>query len=256
MPDPRTASSDLLPPAVPAARARSRQRSLTQLSCAAALVVPVALIAYRNAVRPQAPTLDELFLAPLLAGSALIFWMLFLHLIVCGDDIDVFGLRKRHLGLDVLLGIGLGTALLAFHFTFDPAVSRLFPPRPPVPQVLTLIGSVSRSPWMLALWLGPVVWIGVALFEELARVFLLRRVSLVVPGVTGRWTAIFVVSALVGLVHAYQGTAAVASIAVQSVLLGWVYFRTRSVRPLVVAHGLYDSVQIVMAVVAIRQMGA
>jgi len=35
----------------------------------------------------------------------------------------------------------------------------------------------------------------------------------------------------------------------------WIYFRTGRVRALVVAHALYDSAQIVMAVVTIRQMG-
>ncbi len=242
---------------VPAAplRVAGRRHVLTQVASALALVIPVALLAYRNAVLVQTVTLRELFVAPMLAGSALTFWMLYLHLFVCGDDIHVFGLGRPRPGLDVLIGAGLAAGLLVFQVTSDPVLARLLPPRPAVPQVLTLIAAVSRDPWLLALWLGPVVWVGVALFEELTRVFLLRRVWLIRPGAGGRWTAILLVAALVGLVHAYQGSAAIVSVGVQSVLLGWVYFRSGRVRVLVAAHALYDSAQIVMAVVTIRQMG-
>jgi len=118
-----------------------------------------------------------------------------------------------------------------------------------------LLAGVSRNPWLLALWLGPVVWIGVALFEEAARAFLLRRLWLALPGAAGRWFAILVVSALVGLGHAYQGVAAIICIAIQSIVFGWVFLRTGRIRALIVGHALYDSVQIAMAVIAIRQMG-
>ena len=67
--------------------------------------------------------------------------------------------------------------------------------------------------------------------------------------------AILIVSALTGLVHAYQGPAAVLSIGLQSILLAWFYLRTGRIRALVVSHALYDSLQIVLAVVMIRQMG-
>lgn len=230
-------------------------RARTQLFSALAFAVPVALIAYWNALHSQALTLADFFVAPLLVGGALIFWLLYLHFHVCRDDVVALGLRKPRPSVDVLLGIGLAAGLLAFHATFGVTAARVLPPRPPVPQVLTLIGTVSHSPWLLALWLGPVVWIGVAAFEELGRVFLLRRISLIIGGTGGLWTAIVVVSCFFGLVHAYQGAAAVVSITLQSVPLGWVYFRTGRVRALIMAHALYDSAQIVMAVVTMRQLG-
>jgi len=200
-------------------------------------------------------TLRVMFLGPLVGGGALIFWILFLHLAVCGEGLEVLGFRKDRLGLDALLGIGLAAGMLAFHFAFESTAARLLPPRPPTPQILELISGVSRDPRLLALWLGPVVWIGVALFEELSRAFLLRRLWQAWPRWSRRWGPILIVSALFGLVHAYQGLAAVFSIGVQSILLGWFFQRTGRIRALVVCHGLYDSVQIVSAVVMIRQMG-
>jgi len=46
--------------------------------------------------------------------------------------------------------------------------------------------------------------------------------------------------------------AAILSIGFKSVLMGWFFMATGRTRALIVSHVVYDSVQIVMAVVAIR----
>jgi len=115
----------------------------------------------------------------------------------------------------------------------QPLLSSLFEQRPPSEEIIQLIHGVSSNLWLLALWLGPVVWIGIAGFEELWRVFVL-------------------VSALIGMAHGYQGPAAILSIGFKSVLMGWFFMATGRTRALIVSHVVYDSVQIVMAVVAIR----
>ena len=45
------------------------------------------------------------------------------------------------------------------------------------------------------------------------------------------------------------------SITLKSLAFGWLYLYTGRIRTLIVGHGLYDSIQIVQAVIAIRQMG-
>ena len=104
---------------------------------------------------------------------------------------------------------------------------------------------------LLALWLGPVVWIGIAGFEEFWRVFVLRRLWLVFPGRANAWAVLLVVSAFIGIAHGYQGPAAILSIGFKSVLMGWYFMKSGRIRPLIVAHAVYDSVQIVLAVRAI-----
>jgi membrane protease YdiL (CAAX protease family) len=233
-----------------------QRRASTQILCALGLVLPMAAIAHWVYVlQDGGVTLRGMFVGPLAGGGALGLWILFLHRVVCGDGLDRLGFARERPELDVLIGAGLSMGLLAFHFAYAATVGRLFPPRPPAPGIVELLSGVARNPWLLALWLGPVVWIGVALFEELARAFLLRRLWQAWPGVASAWVGILVVSTLTGLVHAYQGPAAIFSIGLLSILLGGFYLRTGRIRALIVSHALFDSVQIVMAVVTIRQMG-
>jgi len=248
----------LLPSAAPLrSEARPWQRNTsTQLLSALALAVPMAGIAWWvHLLQEGGITLRLMFLGPMAGGGALTVWILFLHLAVCGDGLDRLGFVRKSPWRGILLGVGLAAALLAFHFAFNAAAGQLFPPRRPSPGIVELIAGVARDPWLLALWLGPVVWLGVAFFEELARAFLLRRLWQVWPGTEGAWGAILAVSALIGTVHQYQGSGAVVSIGLQSVLLCWFYLRTGSILSLIVGHALYDSAQIVLAVVTIRQMG-
>ena len=53
--------------------------------------------------------------------------------------------------------------------------------------------------------------------------------------------------------HVYQGPSAMISIGIQSVLAGWFYMATGRIWTLIICHALYDSFQIIMAVLVIRQ---
>ncbi|MHC4993026.1 MAG: CPBP family intramembrane glutamic endopeptidase [Planctomycetota bacterium] len=238
-----------------------QRRPTTQILAAAAAAAPMAAISiWMYLVRDSAVTLNEMLLGPLIGGGSLILWILFLHFLVCSDGPAGLGFRVgrswRDLGLDVGLGVGLSVGLLAFHFGFGATVARLLPARPPVEEMIELLTGLVQNPWLLAIWLGPVVWIGVALFEELMRVFVLRRLWRVWSEPLGKWVVICGVSALIGLAHGYQGSAAILSIGIMSVFKGWFFMKTGRIGALIVAHALYDSVQIVMAVIAIRGMGA
>ena len=84
---------------------------------------------------------------------------------------------------------------------------------------------------------------------------MLNRAWRVFPGRIGRWLGIFVVSCLIGSAHAYQGPGAMVSIGFKSVLMGWYFMATRRLWPLIVAHVVYDSIQIMMAVIALNNGG-
>lgn len=228
---------------------------LVQVSAGIAAVVPMAaLTSWMYVVRDGTPGLAEFFLGPLLAGGTLIFWLLFLHLVMCRDSLQALGFRISGFWRDAATGVVLGLAFLLLKYLTDPFLRGLFEPRPPSEEIMELIFSVASDPLLLVLWLGPVVWIGIAGFEELWRVVVLRRFWAVCPGTQGKWGVLLAVSVLIGVAHGYQGPAAIISITIKSVLMGWFFMVTGRTRPLVVAHALYDSLQIVMAVISIQRM--
>ena len=70
----------------------------------------------------------------------------------------------------------------------------------------------------------------------------------------GLWPAVLLSSVAFGLGHAYQGPASILSIGLKSVLFGWVFLRTGRIRALIIAHALYDSAQIILAVIELRSL--
>ena len=230
-----------------------RQQNRVQIFAAIAVIVPMALLTiWMYLIRDSVPDQSEFFLGPLGFGGGMIFWILFLHIVVCRDSLQSLGFRINGFWMDIVIGIGLGIGFLLLRSLTQPLLTGMFAPRPPNPGILQLIHSVSSNTWLLILWLGPVVWIGIALFEELWRCFVLRRFWNVFSSYGGRWVVLFGVSMLIGLAHGYQGPAAIISIGFKSILMGWFFMSTGRIRSLIVCHAIYDSVQIVMAVIAIR----
>ena len=225
------------------------------LAAAAAVLPMAALSAWMYLIRDAAPGIGEFFLGPLLFGGGMIFWLLFLHRVLCRDSLQALGFGVGGFWKDAVVGVGLGLAFLLLKYLTDPFLQALFQPRPPSREVMELIIGVARDPLLLALWLGPVVWIGIAGFEELWRVVVLRRLWFVFPGTAGKWGVLLLVSILIGLAHGYQGPASIVSITIKSVLMGWYFMASGRTRPLIVAHAIYDSLQILAAVYAIRSAG-
>ena len=232
----------------------SRQQDLIQIFAAIAVILPMALLTiWMYLIRDSVPDQSEFFLGPLLFGGGMIFWILFLHIVVCRDSLQSLGFRIDGFWRDIVIGVGLGIGFLLLRSLTQPLLNGLFAPRPPSQEIMQLIHSVSSNTWLLMLWLGPVVWIGIAAFEELWRCFVLRRFWNVFSGIAGQWMVLFGISVLIGLAHGYQGPAAIISIGFKSILMGWYFMATGRIRALIVAHAIYDSVQIVMAVIAIRE---
>jgi hypothetical protein len=231
----------------------SRQRAVIQISTAMAAIIPMfALTVWMYQIRDSTPGLNEFFLGPLLFGGSMIFWLLFLHVVVCRDSMKSLGFNTAGFWVDMIIGCGLGAGLLLLKMLMQPMLNSLFETQEPSTEIIQLIHGVASDPWLLALWLGPVVWICLAGFEELWRVFVLRRFWNVFSGTGGKWMVLLLVSVLIGLAHGYQGPAGILSIGFKSILMGWFFMATGRTRALIVSHAIYDSVQIVMAVVAIR----
>ena len=230
-----------------------QQRAMIQILAAMAAIIPMAALAvWMLLLRNSVAGVAEFFLGPLLVGGGMIFWLLFLHIVVCRDSLQSLGFKIDGVWMDIVIGSGLGAGFLLLQAITQPMLNSLFDSRPPSMEVIQLIHSVSSDPWLLALWLGPVVWIGIAGFEELWRVFVLRRFWSVFPVTGGKWLMLLLVSVLIGTAHGYQGPAAIISIGFKSVLMGWYFMATGRTRALIVSHAVYDSVQVIMAVVEIQ----
>jgi membrane protease YdiL (CAAX protease family) len=232
--------------------ARRRPGALAQLAAAAIGLAPVAvLVIFMRLTRDQPFEARDLLVYPLVFGGGTIVLITLLQRLVCGE-------RLRHLNLsssawwgDVLWGLVLFAVFAVLAVVQRFTVAQWFP-REPAPEIANLIAEMSESPLLMALWLGPVVWMGVAAFEELARVFLLSRLWLVWPSRASRWRAVVLTAVLFGLAHMYQGTAGVIATAIMGFIAGWFYLARGRVWPLIISHALYDSAWIIFGVAMIR----
>ena len=123
---------------------------------------------------------------------------------------------------------------------------------PPAEELITLFSGIVNNPLLIALWLGPVAWLGVAAFEELTRVFMLNRLWAVWPQPVARWLTMIVSAVLFGLAHIYQGPVTAVAMALQGFLYACYYRRFGRVWPMIIGHALYDSLQVIQVVIAFR----
>ena len=101
-----------------------------------------------------------------------------------------------------------------------------------------------ESPSLVLLWFGPVLWIGIALYEEVLRTFILTELWSFSENRYWTATAIALCALFIGLLHWSQGPYGIATIAMKSAFIGVVYYHVRRLFPLVLAHVLYDGLQV------------
>ena len=98
-----------------------QRRPETQILAAVAVVLPMAAMSvWVYLLRDSAMGINEMLLGPLLGGGSLIFWILFLHVFVCGDGLAELGFRLGRPWLDIGLGVAMSLALLVFHHSYPP----------------------------------------------------------------------------------------------------------------------------------------
>jgi len=201
-------------------------------------------------------TLKEIFLYPLILGTATIVWIGILYRFFCGKEWKRLNRRTGIWWTDILGGIGLAAGLTLVWFLEQPTIYRWLPSSAGGnTTIMNLIGGVSRNPLLLAIWLGPVVWIGVAAFEEIQRAFTLDLIADISPKRWQKGLILVLSSLLFGLAHVYQGPAGMIGTFVFAMGMGLYYLATGRIWPLIIGHALYDSAQIIMAIIQIRQAG-
>ena len=234
----------------PPAHGPSRARNLVAL--ALGLLPPYLFVVLARLSQGRGFTVLEMVLYPLVVGTASLVSMLVLLRYFCGEPISALNRRGGSLLRDSAVGLALAVAFVLFSLVSEPLLTRLVTPRRNA-EGMTLIVGLIRSPLLLVVWFGPVLWIGVAAFEEVARVFCITRVMSVWPGATGRWGAVAASTAAFGLMHYYQGPVGIISSGVMGLACALLYVWRGRIWPLIVGHALFDAWSIGMAVVMVSR---
>jgi membrane protease YdiL (CAAX protease family) len=229
-----------------------QDRPVTQILAVAVVYVPPYALAIWSHLSQRTITLKELFLYPLLLGGGSVVLTLLVYRFICGERIASLNLKPGKWYTDIPVGVLLAAVFLGLLVLQQVVQSRWLPRSagPPPEELVTLFTGVVNDPLLLAVWLGPVVWLGVAAFEELTRVFMLNRLWTVWPQPVAHWLVMIVSAALFGLAHIYQGPASAIAIALQGLLYAWYYGRFGRVWPMIIGHALYDSLQVIQVVMA------
>ena len=201
-----------------------------------------AMIWYRNHQSSGFASI-ELIAYPLIFGGSGIIVLLLLKRFFLKEELGDFNTENGSLGSDILWGLAL-TGIYFLLFTLERVALTGLLPFTPNDELLGLMLDMRERPWMVLVWFGPVLWIGVALYEELVRAFLLT--SLWPLATHPAWVGAVIVGAatLMGLTHWSQGPYGIVTIAIKSVVTGVFYYRRRRLLPLIVAHALYDGIQV------------
>ncbi|HDY88742.1 MAG TPA: CPBP family intramembrane metalloprotease [bacterium] len=177
--------------------------------------------------------------------------ILFLNRILLKDTFKTtFSSGKGTWYWDILIGVGLTVICFAMFFLERVTLMQWIPRNTlPNTELIDVMIDLANSPMLMVIWFGPVLWIGIALFEELSRTFLLKSLWNISDNKNWHITTIFLASALIGSVHLYQGLAGVISIGLKRIIMCFYFYKYRRLLPLVISHGLYDGLQFAFFVI-------
>jgi membrane protease YdiL (CAAX protease family) len=221
--------------------------------CIAILPINLIMIWYRLTQTENFSTADML-VYPLLFGGGSIVLILLLNKHLLGETFTTaFNPGKGAWYWDVLTGLGLTAVYFVMFFTERATLMQWLPRNtPPSTELVDVMIDLANSPVLMIVWFGPVLWIGIALFEELSRTFLLKCLWDINKSKKWHLLVVFLASALIGALHLYQGVYGIISIGLKSIVMCLYFYRYRRLLPLVISHGLYDGLQFAFFIIQFR----
>lgn len=178
-----------------------------------------------------------------IAVLLLLLWFL------CGEKPNVLNLKPGTWWKDLLGGIVLVILTLSVKFIFDPLIANYFHRASDIESgIVGLVNTLADSPWLAAVFLGPAV-IFVASSEELTRVFFITRWMKIFSSKVWLGVGVFLSAFLFGLNHIAQGYAGVISVTLNGLIMVLWYLRFGRIFHLIVAHYLYDALQLGPAII-------
>lgn len=187
----------------------------------------------------------ELIVYPLLFGGLSIVIVYLLKRFFLREKLTDFNSGKGSWLSDIILGIGLTISYFILFFLERATLSNLLQFNPNM-ELLGLMLELRENTFMLLLWFGPVLWIGIAFYEELIRVFLLSSLWKWSKKITWSIFVIFISATIIGLAHWSQGSYGMVTVGIKGLVSGLFFFKTKRLMPLIYAHVLYDGLQVAM----------
>jgi len=190
----------------------------------------------------------ELIIYPLLFGGLSIGILYLLKRFYLKEKFTEFNSGKGKWTTDILWGLALTTIYFILFYVERLTLSNILRFNSNM-ELLGLMLDMRKSPILLVIWFGPVLWIGIALYEELIRVFILS--SLWKFSNKHAWSIlVIIISALIiGFAHWSQGSYGIVTIGIKSIVSGLYFYKYRRLLPLVIAHILYDGLQVAMLLI-------
>ena len=190
----------------------------------------------------------ELILYPLLFGGLSIVVLYLLKKYYLKERLSDFNQGKGNWGIDILWGAFLAAIYFILFYVERLTLSNVLSFRSNT-ELLGLMLDMRKNPILLALWFGPVLWIGIALYEELIRVFILTSLWKFSNQRIWTFSVIIIAALIIGLAHWSQGSYGIVTIAIKSIVSGLFFYKYRRLLPLVIAHVLYDGIQVAMLLI-------
>ena len=205
--------------------------------------LPASLMIWYRAHQSTGFASIELIVYPLVFGSLGIAVIWLLKRFYLGESLYSLNSGEGSLVGDIFWGIALTMVYFVLFFAARYTLSDLLA-FTPNRELLGLMLDMREKPWMVVLWFGPVLWIGISLYEELVRTFLLSDLWSFSENKLWISTVVLFAAVVVGTTHWSQGPYGIVTIATKSIVIGAFYFHRRRLLPLVIAHVLYDGLQV------------
>lgn len=220
----------------------------TVIALLIAVFIPFGIMIWYRSYQTYGFTPKELIESPLLFGMSSILAIYLLKRYLLNETVQDFNSGKGKWLGDIVWGVVL-TAIYFTLFVIERQTLANWLTFAPNMELLGLMLEMRKDYLMLILWFGPVLWIGIALYEELIRVFLLT--SFWKFSTNKNWVvlSVFITSLLIGLTHFSQGSYGIVSITIKSLVMCVFYYKYRRILPLIISHALYDGIQVAMLMI-------
>ena len=222
------------------------------LSIIIVLLIPVLSMTWFVRHESSGYASIELIAYPLLFGGLSIAVIYFLKRKFLRESPKDFNSGNGTWYSDILWGLLLVATYFILFFAFRATLSNVLSFHPNE-ELLGLMLDMRQSPLLIAIWFGPVLWIGISLYEELVRVFLLSSIWKEKESTGFVILSILLTSLIFGLAHYSQGSYGIVTIGIKSIIPAFFFYQKRRLMPLVYAHFLYDGIQVAMFLITFQE---